>query len=33
MGPNGINIDPDVCSGCGLCVQRCPSERIFLDWK
>ncbi len=21
MGPNGIHIDPDVCSGCGLCVQ------------
>ena len=26
-----IHIDTDACTGCGLCVQRCPQGLFHLD--
>lgn len=30
-GPQGIfSVSPDLCKGCGLCIEKCPSQVI--DW-
>tara|TARA_R110002110_G_scaffold348286_1_gene558477 strand:- start:236 stop:553 length:318 start_codon:yes stop_codon:yes gene_type:complete len=29
--PNMLVIDPDVCIDCGLCIEECPVEAIYLD--
>ena len=29
----GITIDKNLCSGCGLCLDVCPDEKIKLSWK
>lgn len=28
-----IRIDPEVCTGCGWCVARCPGKKIELRWE
>lgn len=31
-GPKGIfTVSPDLCKGCGLCIEKCPSQVI--DWS
>ena len=31
-GPKGVFIvSPDLCKGCGLCIEKCPSQVI--DWS
>ncbi|MBS4023261.1 MAG: ferredoxin family protein [Dethiobacter sp.] len=31
-GPKGwFNISPDLCKGCGLCKEKCPTD--VLDWS
>ncbi|WP_430384509.1 4Fe-4S binding protein [Anaerotruncus colihominis] len=31
MEPDGVHLNSSQCTGCGLCVQRCPQGLFHLD--
>ena len=33
MGDPVVNVNPDYCIGCGLCVSTCPSNALTLTRK
>ena len=28
-----IEIDKDICTGCGICIDKCPDQKLKLVWK
>ncbi|MDD4635536.1 MAG: 4Fe-4S binding protein [Dehalococcoidales bacterium] len=31
MANSIVNINPDLCTGCGACVEKCPLKILYLD--